>query len=139
MLNQIASLKKMSSLPKAKYLYWALFHELTRYLHRLRYQYPSCNSQLRDSVDQLQIINHLINRIFYRRCCSEYLKQCSLPGSNWRPSDYETDALPTEPKERQLDTETLSRLQRSSNICFTAQFFSNPDQIVTYLPSCCST
>ena len=24
---------------------------------------------------------------------------CSLPGSNWRPSDYETDALPTEPKE----------------------------------------
>ena len=27
-------------------------------------------------------------------------KRCSLPGSNWRPSDYETDALPTEPKER---------------------------------------
>ena len=26
-------------------------------------------------------------------------KGCSLPGSNWRPSDYETDALPTEPKE----------------------------------------
>ena len=30
---------------------------------------------------------------------SEYNKKCSLPGSNWRPSDYETDALPTEPKE----------------------------------------
>ena len=28
------------------------------------------------------------------------IKKCSLPGSNWRPSDYETDALPTEPKER---------------------------------------
>lgn len=27
-------------------------------------------------------------------------KKCSLPGSNWRPSDYETDALPTEPKEQ---------------------------------------
>jgi hypothetical protein len=25
---------------------------------------------------------------------------CSLPGSNWRPPDYETDALPTELKER---------------------------------------
>ena len=50
---------------------------------------------------------------------SEYNKKCSLPGSNWRPSDYETDALPTEPKEllwyiqlpqciHRLMTETLS-------------------------------
>jgi hypothetical protein len=32
--------------------------------------------------------------------CSKMIKRCSLPGSNWWPSDYETDALPTEPKER---------------------------------------
>ena len=46
------------------------------------------------------------------------IKDCSLPGSNWRPSDYETDALPTEPKERhtrhthlpatQTNTQTLA-------------------------------
>ena len=38
-------------------------------------------------------------------------KSCSLPGSNWRPSDYETDALPTEPKERQDTHNTTQKSQ----------------------------
>ena len=42
--------------------------------------------------------------------------QCSLPGSNWRPSDYETDALPTEPKEHVIRSHVITILNLLSFI-----------------------
>ena len=58
--------------------------------------------------------------------------KCSLPGSNWRPLDYETNALPTEPrklrgyekKEKIIDiyNYVLPSRNRSTNASFCSLF-----------------
>lgn len=53
-------------------------------------------------------------------------KKCSLPGSNWRPSDYETDALPTEPKELTNSPSLTCFTSTISAILFVFYFYFFP-------------